>query len=769
MKYLIFSKSIMLPLALFLASAASQAAPLASSLKIKEAIVPGEIIIRFKSGTPKSHSETFLNQLGKRGKLNFSPTRPLVSDVYKIELQNGLGVFHAVMKCKKDPNILWAQPNYRYYALGCPLPTDQYYSSPYNWPLQKINAPQAWQGIAWNTCPPGGSSVTVAVIDSGVTRSHPDLPTSLFVLGYNSFTGLVDPSQPGLGSTPVTTILPSDDDFGHGTWVSSLLWAQWQNTAQTEICNSSVSTTGNAGLAPGVSLMPVKVLDSTGAGSSDMIAAGIEYAINNGAKVLNLSLGGPSFDGLMEQAILAAMSDGCVVVASSGNSGTDIPLFFPAGFAQDPVSFPALISVGATDENDNVAYYSDSGAGLDIVAPGGSGTITGVFTDDIQHNVFGARLNCPVSAPLYFVQDPADANFCVDAGTSASAPYVSGTAALMFSLCPNLTNVQVTQAILNNTDLLAGQTGWTATQGYGRLDVYKAISSASSCMPVPTWTFVPTPTITPTISYAPICCYQSSVSWGGTGSGTGQLSEPWGIVAASNGNVYVVDQGNYRVQEFGPLGNYITQWGSAGNGNGQFRFPYGIAVNSSGSTIYVVDTDNYRIEIFDQNGTYLNQWGSYGLSNGQFVGPAGVAVDSTGYVYVVDWIRNNIQKFDSNGNFQYLWGGSGNGNGLFNEPYDVAVDSSGHIFVMDGGNSLVQKFDTSGRFILQWGGYGSGAGQFNGPYQLATDSTGNVYVTDDFNSRIQKFDNDGNFLCLFGTSTNPNGIALNSTGESLCR
>ncbi len=132
MKSLNFEKVVLFSLAFFLIITKSQSTPLASSLTVKEVIVPGEIIVRFKHGTSRTHSEGLLNRLGKRGNLNFSASRPLVSDVYKVELQNGYGVLHAIMECRKDPNVLFAQPNYRYYALGCPLPTDQYYSSPYN-------------------------------------------------------------------------------------------------------------------------------------------------------------------------------------------------------------------------------------------------------------------------------------------------------------------------------------------------------------------------------------------------------------------------------------------------------------------------------------------------------------------------------------------------------------------------------------------------------------------------------------------------------------
>ena len=116
---------------------------------------------------------------------------------------------------------------------------------------------------------------------------------------------------------------------------------------------------------------------------------------------------------------------------------------------------------------------------------------------------------------------------------------------------------------------------------------------------------------------------------------TGNSYYPEGVAVDGQGNVYVADSFNDRIQKFDSSGNYLGQWGSCGSGNGQFKGPLGVAVDGQGN-VYVADTGNNRIQKFDSSGGYLGQWGSYGSENGQFKYPIGVAVDGKGNIYVAD-------------------------------------------------------------------------------------------------------------------------------------
>ena len=121
---------------------------------------------------------------------------------------------------------------------------------------------------------------------------------------------------------------------------------------------------------------------------------------------------------------------------------------------------------------------------------------------------------------------------------------------------------------------------------------------------------------------------------------------------------------------------YFLQFGGQGSGNGQFQYPNGSAVDKNGN-VYVVDQANSRIEKFTSNGSYLSQWGSTGSGNGQFLAPTGIAVDTLGNVYVTDTGNHRVQKFTTGGFYLAQWGTAGSGPGQFTTAYGIAVDVSG--------------------------------------------------------------------------------------------
>ena len=283
--------------------------------------------------------------------------------------------------------------------------------------------------------------------------------------------------------------------------------------------------------------------------------------------------------------------------------------------------------------------------------------------------------------------------------------------------------------------------------------------------------------------------------WGSAGSGNSEFDSPTGVAVDGNGNVYVAEYYNNRIQKFDAGGAYVGQWGGPGSGNDQFVYPYGVAVDGAGN-VYVADSGNDRIQKFAGDGTFLMAFGwdvvsgnvdtdfeicqsgdtckvgSPGSGDGQFSNPRGVAVDGAGNVYVADTSNNRVQKFDAGGAYLTQWGSGGSGSSQFNYPTGVAVDGAGNVYVADSNNHRIQKFDGSGSYLSQWGVNGSGNGQFSYPQAVAADGDGNVYVADSDNSRIQKFDAGGSYLSKWGSFGSgsgqfqyPTGVAVDGSGN----
>ena len=266
------------------------------------------------------------------------------------------------------------------------------------------------------------------------------------------------------------------------------------------------------------------------------------------------------------------------------------------------------------------------------------------------------------------------------------------------------------------------------------------------------------------------------LTWGSQGTGDGQFQDPRDVAVDKEGNVYVVDSGNHRIQKFDAHGHFLAQWGGQGNGPGQFREPWGIAVADDGS-VYVADTWNHRIQKFDSEGRFLLQWGTYGATEGTlgaagvFWGPRDVAIDAEGNVYVTDTGNKRVQKFDPKGKFLGQWGGGGVLDGQMDEPVGIAIDEKGNIYIADTWNQRVQKFDKDFNFLTKWpirGWYGQSV--VNKPYLAA--KGGRVYVTDPEGYRVLVFDQEGKFLATFGeygydasSFALPIGIALDAEGN----
>lgn len=282
------------------------------------------------------------------------------------------------------------------------------------WSMKKVNALQAWNSTK------GNQDFLVSVVDTGIDYDHPELKGR--TLQGKDYTSESDNSI---------------DGFGHGTHVAGIINAAANNGQ------------GMAGLAPGVKTLSVKVLAANGAGSLFAIAGGIHHSVKRGAKVVNLSLGGPAVKDPISTAVgWWATRKGSLLVAAAGNS---------AG----PIGTPARIddyfmAVGASDESDKLAKFSCYGKELSVVAPG-TNIMSTLPTYKVPINDMGFPLNY---APLN--------------GTSMAAPLVSGLAALVWSNHPEWNYKQVRKHI-EKTSLDLGTQGKDNTFGHGRVDAFAAL------------------------------------------------------------------------------------------------------------------------------------------------------------------------------------------------------------------------------------------------------------------------------------------------------
>ena len=344
----------------------------------------------------------------------------------RIRLSAGETVEAALQRYRQRQDVAYAEPNYIAEAFG--VPNDPYYS--YQWHLSQIGLEAAWDIST-------GSGAVVAVIDTGVAQLS-DLAGTSFVQGYDFVNNDSNPT----------------DDNGHGTHVAGT------------IAQSTNNSLGVAGVAYGATLMPVKVLNKSGSGTYADIADAIRYAADNGANVINMSLGGPSPAAYLQDALQYAFNKGVTIVAAAGNDG------------QNSISYPAayndyVIAVGATRFDKARAPYSNYGSGLDVVAPGGDTSVDqngDGYGDGVLQQTFSSTPNSP---GYYFYQ-----------GTSMATPHVAGVAALVISNGNAQTPADVREALQSSAEDL-GSAGWDSSYGHGLINAASALAWSSSGSPTP--------------------------------------------------------------------------------------------------------------------------------------------------------------------------------------------------------------------------------------------------------------------------------------------
>ncbi|HJQ84944.1 MAG TPA: S8 family serine peptidase, partial [Candidatus Binatia bacterium] len=417
---------------------------------------------------------------------------PDLSHVYVFELARDADVLAAARAYASDRHVEYATPDWIFTADATPLPSgvipdDPFLEDPANpgywregswgqpvqdlWGLRRIRAVEAWNLLADPLNDPG-NGVLVAVVDSGLDRFHPDIAANAWTNpGEVPGNGIDDDGNgfvDDLVGWDFTTVShgchlgksPDNDPFddnGHGTHVAGTIAAIGNNGA------------GIVGVAPRARILGIKGLDDTGCGALSELAAGVVYAADNGADVLNMSWGGGASPPLIEDALGYAHGLGAVMVASAGNSSVDT--FGP--YDPAPMNSEFVITVSAFDPDDQIEFFSNFGQKIDVAAPGGGPNVAPPAFKP-HWNI----LSLLSSGSSFDVLATVGGQYLRLAGTSMSAPHVSGLAALVLGNHPGFSNEDVRQVLHVSADDV-GPAGFDPQAGYGRINAERALGVTS--------------------------------------------------------------------------------------------------------------------------------------------------------------------------------------------------------------------------------------------------------------------------------------------------
>ncbi len=471
---------------------------------------PSTILVRFSIPSQASGiMQAFGDRLGAQ----------LGDGVLMVRLPAGTSVDAAVARYSGMFGVDFAEPNFIATAAALATPNDP--SFPSQWSLTKISAVSGWSTM-FPSYPTTTAGATIAIVDTGVQSTHPDL-SGRVLAGANCLTGFCAAGG-------------SEDDNSHGTHVSGIAAAR---------TNDGV---GIAGLALTSPVLPVKVLNSSGSGSYASIAAGINWAVGHGARVINMSLSGSSYSSTLCSAVSNAVAAGVVVVAAAGNSSYSYSAY--------PAACPGSIGVAATDSNDAAASYSNYGS----------------------PNVF---LAAPGSAIYSTV---AGSGYATYNGTSMAAPHVAGLVALLQTRTPGISVSSVKTILATTSDKIGSGYGsdpygtctgctWSSAFGYGRINVSRALSGGGTPSPPP-------PAASPTVVT-------------GAASGIGQAQATVGGSVNPNGSATT-----WWV-EYGTGVPYSFQTAPQSAGSGTSSQPVSTLLTSLGANL----TYHYRVVANNATGT----------------------------------------------------------------------------------------------------------------------------------------------------------------------
>jgi subtilisin family serine protease len=401
-------------------------------------VVPGELVIGFEDHVSAAEQRRAVVEAG--GKVE---QRVRSIDAAVVAARTGQSTNDVADQLANTDSVAFVEPNY--IVRSSRIPNDAGFGR--LWGLRNTGQLGGRPGAdtsattAWDITT--GGDVVVAVTDTGIDYRHPDLDGNIWSNPNEVANGIDDDGNGYVDDVHGIDLAYGDsdpnDDSGHGSHVAGIIGAEGNNLI------------GSVGVDWKVRLMPLKFLDKNGDGNTADAAAAIDYAVDQGAKVINASWGGPAFSHTLYAAISRAADHGVLFVAAAGNEGADSDTSpdYPAAF-----DLSNVISVAASDPEDQLLDFSNYGRRtVDLAAPG-----------DLIYSTVPTKVN--------------SSGYATYSGTSMAAPYVSGAAALYWSHAPASSYDQVRNALLQNVDPLPSLSGKTVTGG--RLDIAKALGSATS-------------------------------------------------------------------------------------------------------------------------------------------------------------------------------------------------------------------------------------------------------------------------------------------------